>query len=335
LRPTRFARFAGIALLYTIGVILWGAWVRITGSGAGCGEHWPTCHGTVLPQDASRETLIELTHRATSGVTLILTVVLFVWARRAFASGSPVRLAAAITLAFVVAEAALGAGLVLFGLVADNDSVARAVVVALHLCNTFGLLAFGALAAWWAAGGSVPRWSGRGPHNWILAGAILSLILVGMTGAITALGDTLFPVAPTEGAGLFARVREDLSAGQHFLVQLRVIHPVLAVGVGLILVGVTTWLRGSDDRPRVHALAAATSGVVVLELGAGVLNITLGAPGWLQLVHLALADVLWISTVILAAETLADPARSQASLASARAQSPQTPGARPRRTERA
>ena len=137
---SRFAKYTWITLVTNFVVILWGAFVRATGSGAGCGEHWPTCNGEVIPRPEAIETMIEFTHRLTSGVALIMTVALVVWAVRLFERGHRVRKAAWTTLAFMLAEAALGAGLVLFGLVADDDSVARAVVMCMHLLNTLFLL---------------------------------------------------------------------------------------------------------------------------------------------------------------------------------------------------
>src|SRR6188472_342187 len=111
---TRLARFAWAVLAYNVAVIVWGAYVRATGSGAGCGAHWPLCNGTVILRAPAVETLIEFSHRATSGLSLILVVVLFFWARRVAAAGHPVRLGATLSLAFMLSEAALGAGLVLF-----------------------------------------------------------------------------------------------------------------------------------------------------------------------------------------------------------------------------
>src|SRR5512138_1330366 len=109
-----FARFAWCVLGYHLAVIAWGGLVRATGSGAGCGQHWPTCNGQVVPRSAAAETLVEYTHRATSGVALLLVVVLFAWARRAFPRGHPARRAAAFSMVFILTEALLGAGLVFF-----------------------------------------------------------------------------------------------------------------------------------------------------------------------------------------------------------------------------
>src|SRR5690606_7460601 len=157
----RYLWLAWGTLAYNLGVIAWGAYVRATGSGAGCGSHWPLCNGEVIPRSPTAETLIEFSHRVTSGLALLLVVVMVVWARRLFPKGHPARLGAWLSLGVMVLEALLGAGLVLFGLVADDDSVARAVVMGLHLVNTLVLLGARTLAAWWASGGRPFRVGGH------------------------------------------------------------------------------------------------------------------------------------------------------------------------------
>jgi len=296
---TRFSRFAWGVTAYNILVILWGAWVRISGSGAGCGEHWPDCNGEVIPTAPTTRTLIEFTHRATSGLCLVLTLAMAVWAYRVFAPRHHVRRAANVTLAFVLAEAALGALWVIFGLVEKNDSVARAIVVGVHLVNTFGLVGAGALTAYWASGGPLP--SRSHPRRNVFGVAIVAVLLVGMTGAITALGDTLFPVSPTDGAGLLAHIRADLSAGEHFLVRLRIVHPLVALLAGGFLV--TLAFSTLDDAPRASWTVII---LVTAQMIAGTTNVALAAPGWMQIIHLLLADVLWIALLIQAVECLAD-----------------------------
>ena len=267
----RFTPLAWGSVGYNILVILWGAWVRITGSGAGCGEHWPTCGGEIIPRNPQIETIIEVTHRLTSGLTLVFAIALCIWARKIFEKGHRARTAALVTLIFVLAEAALGAGLVLKGLVDKDASVSRAVVVALHLVNTYGLLGFGALTAWWSK-----------PHEDVTTGytgspklmgvAIVGMIAVGMTGAITALGDTLFPITPALDGSLFSNVVADLSATEHFLVRLRIVHPVVATLVGLYLVILGAALyRNSDDKWLGHLGTLCMWGTIV-QLVLGVIN---------------------------------------------------------------
>jgi heme A synthase len=78
-------RFAWFVVVYNIAVILWGAYVRATGSGAGCGSHWPLCNGALFPATANTQTTIEFTHRVTSAVSLVLVAILLIlcWRRTA------------------------------------------------------------------------------------------------------------------------------------------------------------------------------------------------------------------------------------------------------------
>ncbi len=297
----RFVPFAWGTLGYTLLVILFGAWVRITGSGAGCGQHWPTCHGEVIHFPQSVETLIELTHRVTSGIDGILALALMVWARRAFPRGHLARHGAVLALVFVGVEALLGAALVRWELVAEDDSVARAVVMSIHLVNTSFLTGAMALAAWASTHPESPaRIHSAGLGKWLAAG-IVGLLLVSMSGAVTALGDTLYPA---EAQSLAGRIGEDYGPLSHFLQRVRIFHPVLAVVVALYLVHMVTTVvdrcGGDDLRP----WAKATLVLVLIQIGAGVVNIFLSAPGWMQIVHLGLAKLLWIAVVLLAANAL-------------------------------
>lgn len=283
----RFATFAWLIVAYLAVVILWGAWVRISGSGAGCGAHWPDCNGQVIPLNPTLKTFTEFFHRLTSGLSLPLVLVMLGWALKAFPKGHPTRMASVGTLIFLLSEAALGAGLVKFELVADNASVARAVTASLHLINTFTLSAFAALAAWWAQTGRLPQWQPReSASRWLLPG-LAGLLLTAMSGAVTALGDTLFPT--TLGAHLAE------TASTHFLVQLRIVHPVLAVATGTYLIFALQ--RLGDARPELRG-AMALSGLLAVQLLAGLLNVVLAAPGWMQLLHLGLALSVWLGCLL-------------------------------------
>jgi len=296
----RLARFTWVVLLYNVAVIVWGAYVRATGSGAGCGAHWPLCNGSVVLRAPAIETLIEFSHRATSGLSLVSVVILFVWARRATAPGHPLRLGATLSLAFMLSEAALGAGLVLFQLVAHDASAARALAVGAHLLNTFLLLAALTLSVFWASGGG-PLSAGTESRKvrWHIVLGAVALLLVSVAGAITALGDTLFPSASI-AEGLSA----DISSTSHLLIRLRTIHPVVAVMVALYLVSSVFQIAGGA--PAAKSLARRVTWLVLLQLAAGIVNVFLLAPVWLQLVHLLLADAVWITYVFLGAEMLAE-----------------------------
>jgi len=297
----RFARYAWMTLAYNVAVILWGAAVRATGSGAGCGSHWPLCTGEVVPRSPRIETIIELTHRVTSGIALLLVVVLVVLAFRWRPRGHPARKAAVFTLLFILTEAAVGAGLVLFELVADNQSMARALFMGTHLINTFFLLGAMTLTAHFASGGAPFRLRGRGSLAvWLVSGAAL-LLLAGVSGAVAALGDTLFPAESLSHA-----LEQDLSPAAHLLIRLRLLHPALAVAAAALAIFLAfrleSWQPGS---PAARQANRWTLRLVFLQIVAGVVNIVLLAPIWMQIVHLLLADLVWISYLVVAAQALA------------------------------
>lgn len=291
----RFARYSWFALAYNIAVILWGTAVRATGSGAGCGSHWPLCNGEVLPRAPRIETIIELTHRVTSSLAGLVVIALVVMAFRMRPRGHASRRAAVLSLIFILTEGAVGAGLVLFELVADNQSMARAMFMGTHLVNTFFLLAFLTLTAHFASGGAPFRWRGR--RAGLAALGLGALIVAGVSGAVAALGDTLFPSATLADA-----LRQDLSSTAHLLIRLRVLHPVISVTAGLLVAFLAA--RAMSD-PATTRPARWTAGLIVAQIAAGVVNVLLLAPVWMQIVHLLLADLLWISAILLAAQALA------------------------------
>jgi cytochrome c oxidase assembly protein subunit 15 len=306
----RFRSLAWWTLAYTLLVILFGAVVRITGSGAGCGQHWPTCHGEVVPISPTIETVIEFSHRVTSGLCGIIVLALLVAALRGFPRGHTARLGAWLALAFTITEALIGAGLVRFGLVGDNDSVARAIVMAAHLVNTSLLTGALALAAWAAGRDEAGEPACPGPSRrvrWLVYASLGGLVLVGISGAVTALGDTLYPV---EAGGLSERLQRDLGAGAHFLQRLRLMHPVLACGLGFFTAVIAHHLGGNTATPAVRRASAWVMILVFAQLAAGVLNVMLSAPGWMQVLHLGLGTALWVAAVLFSLELLhvqADP----------------------------
>ena len=297
---TKLARFAWFALFYNVLVILWGAYVRATGSGAGCGAHWPLCNGEVIPQAPGVAMLIEFSHRVSSGLALLVVVALFVWVRRAVPAGSPARRAAAASLVFIVAEALLGAGLVLFRLVAQNESLARALVMPLHLANTLVLLLCLTVTAHWLSGGSPISIDGRKRRLGIAVALLVLVIGVGKTGAVAALGDTLYP-AVSLSAGFAA----DTSPTASLLLRLRILHPALALATAVaLLFGLTALPVGPTDR-RGQLARRSVYVLTVVQVLFGFANIWMLAPVWMQLVHLLLADLLWIALVLTVASTLA------------------------------
>ena len=306
----RFSRFAWFVLAVNLAVIVWGGFVRASGSGAGCGAHWPLCNGVVVPQDPKIETLIELGHRVTSGLALVVVVALGVWALRRYskrtAAERGMRRLAWLAIFFIFGEAALGAGLVLLEYVGQNSSGARAVWMAGHLVNTFLLLAILALLAERSRGGiAVERLSvmnveaGAPPvpraHRRLELLSFTALLFTAMTGAITALGDTLFPAT-----SLAEGMAQDLSPTAHFLLQLRVLHPLVAIGAGVLWIRLAQKIRYAVPAgARAGLWAQWTVRFVLAQFALGLLTLALLAPVPLQLLHLLGADLVWIAGVLL------------------------------------
>lgn len=302
MRSRRYARFAWGVLGFTLLVILWGAFVRASGSGAGCGSHWPLCNGEVVPRAPALATQIEFTHRATSGLALLSIGALAVGAWRGYPRGHPVRLGAALSALFIVSEALIGAGLVLLEYVASDTRLARAYWVGGHLINTFLLVGALTLTAWWASGGEPIRARAQGGLGVVLGTALAGILLLGVSGAITALGDTLFPAALAEDVGLAG------SDGAHLFVRLRIWHPTLAVAIGL-WVGMAAFTAARlRPLPAVRYWALVVIALYGAQLVLGLVNVALLAPISIQLAHLLLSDLIWIALLLLSANALAGDA---------------------------
>jgi len=303
---SRFAKYTWGVLIYNLGVILWGAYVRATGSGAGCGRHWPTCHGEVIPLDPSIKTLIEYSHRLTSGLALVSVLIMLFWAYKAFPKGHPARKATWLSVIFMFTEGGLGAGLVLLELVATDTSMLRVLSMGLHLTNTFLLLASLTLACWWSENRSNFSLKGQGLFGRKIYLGLTVVLLIGVTGAITALGDTLFPPEQL-GAGLMA----DGEGGVYFLKRLRILHPALAVSFGLYFVYLGIYFRQPKFGGSINKAATLLVLVYVAQLAIGLTNIILKVPVWTQLLHLLCADLVWITLVLLGANLFSQQTTDQ------------------------
>lgn len=290
----KFSRFSWGVLAYNVLVVLFGAFVRATGSGAGCGAHWPLCNGVVIPRPERIETVIELTHRLTSGVVLILAAVLLVWAWRKYPKGSLLRISSGAVVFFTITEALVGASLVLFGWVENDDSVARAISMMVHLVNTFLLLGAITFTAWWATTGEPKRLSWRGVNGPLLAAGAAAILLLGASGAVTALGDTLFPAS-----SLAEGIRQEFSSTAHYLVRMRVYHPAIAVSVGIYLLLATVWVRRKIAEPHLERITTLLFGLYGTQMVAGVINVALLAPIWMQIVHLLISTLIWITFILM------------------------------------
>lgn len=290
-------------ITYIVFVIVWGAYVRATGSGAGCGSHWPLCNGTIIPREPNLQTQIEYFHRLTSGLSLIFVVGLSIAVLKKFKNEKFIRKLAKIATISIIMEALIGAGLVLFELVSHNQSIKRTVSVSLHFVNTLVLLGtltlisasiFRSGSGWKAFRPSIRK---------AVVAFTTCFFLIGMAGAITALGDTLFPAT-----SLVEGLSQDLQKSSHFLIKLRMIHPLLAFSFGLFL---TPWVAMQAKETaslQKRKLGRGLIFLITLNITLGILNIIWLAPVWLQMLHLSVALIVWINWMLwvdfLATETL-------------------------------
>lgn len=301
--------FAWFVLGYNVAVIVWGSAVRATGSGGGCGEHWPLCDGTLVVHHPAVATMIELSHRVTSGIDTLCVLGLFFWIFAAVPKRHLARAGAVAVLVLTLNEALLGALLVKLGLVAHNQSPARALYLGLHLTNTLLLLA----ALTWTAHFLSRRTANmRGSVQWQAPGlaitGLVAVLFVGVTGSLAALGDTLYPAHDLARA-----IAQDFASGSNWLLRIRWLHPAFSLVAGVFIV----WLIvRALHRGETRRLALLVLGLLGLQYLLGMADIALLAPTWLQMAHLLGADLLWISLVLLCARLCLIPASEPASPAS-------------------
>jgi cytochrome c oxidase assembly protein subunit 15 len=300
-RNSKFSQILFAILLYTLLVILWGAWVRISHSGDGCGDTWPLCRGQLIPEAERGKTWVEYSHRMMSGLFGLVILALYFRVRKFFPKDHPIQFWAKMSLIFTITEALLGAKLVLFKLVSSNDSPYRAFVMGLHLVNSMMLT--GSIASTWNFSRN-KEWRRRLKAPWsfehlkvrrIVSGTVFSFFLIAVTGSIAALSNTLFPTfSLAEG---FAA---DWDPSSHFLIRLRGLHPLAGILFGGSL-ALTAWLSvqlmNPDEllvRKRSKLLAIATS----IAIAFGIATLISLAPVWMKLVHLLLAHTVWICLVL-------------------------------------
>lgn len=265
---TNWARFIHLLWIYTLLVILWGAWVRISHSGDGCGDHWPLCDGQFIPDFTEKKTWVEYSHRMMSGIYGL--IVIFVFIKLRSSALKSVRFLNALLLTFMTSEALLGALLVKGKLVTVDDSIMRLFVMSLHQLNSFMLTGVTYLLY---VSLKNSRDSLKIQHPWLPA---LFMVLP-LTGAIAALSTTLFP-----SVSLWQGILHDFSHETHLFVRLRVLHPLLA---SLIAIGFVMWCYSKNlNRLALEFLIAMLVGVVTL--------LTL-SPVYLKLAHLLIAHFLW------------------------------------------
>jgi heme A synthase len=316
LKLSGFAKYAWFVLAYNIVVIVWGVFLRASKSGDGCGQHWLTCHGEVIPSAPELKTVIEFSHRITSALDGLIVIGLLIWAFLRWKSGkygeksSLVLKMAIATMVFVIVEGLLGAGLVLTGNTAETLTAARPFWMAGHLITTLVLLMFLTLTAWFAGGGKALNFKAQPKILLLLALAVLGILFIGMSGSVAALSSMLFPSETlTEG------LAKDFSATSNILLRLRISHPILSVSVGVYLILLAGWLKAkARENFRIRGWAKALTILVLIQFASGLVTLLTLAPIVMQIVHLVLADAVWISFVLLSASVLAEESFAAESL---------------------
>ncbi len=286
-RQKFFKNFSWYLLIYTLLVILWGAWVRISHSGDGCGDTWPLCHGQLIPEAERGKTWVEYGHRLMSGI-YGLVVIYFWWvSRKIYPKGNFTRKVAFLTLFFTITEALLGAKLVLFKLVTSNDTPYRAFIMALHQINSFLLTGMIALTHV-----SSQKWdqvavkTKSSLRNYVFP---LIIVIIGITGAWASLSNSLFP---TEN--LFDGLMDDFNSESHFLVRLRVLHPILAtLGAGSLCL--FFYLKAQTTDLEFYRKKSLQLSIVLLGgIMFGYATLFLHAPVWMKITHLTIAHTIWV-----------------------------------------
>jgi len=296
-----FAKYTWIVLAYNIVVILWGVFLRASKSGDGCGQFWLTCNGEMIPSAPELKTIIEFSHRVTSGIAFVAVLILLIWAFRKFESVNPIRKTAVVSFIFIITEALVGAGLVLTGNTAEALTAARPFWAIGHLTNTFILLAFLTLTAWFASSGRRISLNCEPKALMLLGLAVIALFLVGTSGSVAALSIMLFP-STSVGEGIV----KDFANSSHGLLRLRLSHPILSIMTSVYLIFLAGWLkRQSDNDPFVGYWSNILSVLILLQIAFGALTLLTLGPIVMQLGHLFLADAVWISFILMAANFLA------------------------------
>jgi len=301
-KVSTFTRFAWLVLAYNLLVILWGVYLRASYSGDGCGQHWLTCQGEAIPSAPELKTVIEFSHRITTALAGIFVLALAGWAFGKYQKGNCVRTFAMLSLLFIVIEGAIGGGLVLTGNTAANWTPTRPLWTAGHLINTFILIAFLTLTAWSSSRvNSIFRRPSNGQIALISVGVVV-IFFVGITGSMAALSNMLFPSDTlTEG------IAKDFNPDSHFLLRLRLLHPIISILSAVFLIFLADRLkRTSIESTETARWGRNLSILILVQVAFGAATLLTLGPIVMQLGHLLLADLVWISYVLLNANYLTD-----------------------------
>ena len=275
-------------LFLAISSILAGAIVRATGSGDGCGSTWPTCKGRVIPELSDIPELIEFSHRAVSGILLVVTLIIFLKTRDLGKNNLKKVISNYLTF-FVVLEAVIGAVIVLFEWVGLNSSLPRIVAVPIHLVNTFGLLAC-FIALYKVVKDDLQSIKGIVDNQFLVV--LCLFLLSGATGSITALADVLFP-----SESFIQGFVEDFDETSELLTRLRILHPIVAS-----LLSITLFFESNRLKKTYKLNTKSLKLMVLVAVTLGVVNVLSNIWLPLSVLHLAIADFLWITYIYVSIE---------------------------------
>ena len=275
--------YAKAGLLLSIASILAGAFVRATGSGDGCGATWPTCKGKIIPALSDTSELIEFSHRSVSGVLLVVTLIIVAKTRK-FQKESLVRTVTNYLTFFVIFEALIGAVIVIFEWVGLNSSLPRIIAVPIHLVNTFGLLGSYAIL-YKILQDDLQNIKNMFNKNFLLISSLF--LLSGATGSITALADVLFP-----SASFVEGFLADFDRTSEVLTRLRILHPIISSTLSIVL-----YVYATGIRKKYNVSVKPLQILILIAVFLGVINVLSNIVLPLSILHLAIADFLWISYI--------------------------------------
>ena len=275
--------YAKAGLILSIASILAGAFVRATGSGDGCGATWPTCKGKIIPALSDTSELIEFSHRSVSGVLLVITLIIFAKTRK-FQKDSLVRIVTNYLTFFVIFEALIGAVIVIFEWVGLNSSLPRIIAVPIHLVNTFGLLGSYAIL-YKILQDDLQNIKNMFNKNFLLISSLF--LLSGATGSITALADVLFP-----SASFVEGFLADFDRTSEVLTRLRILHPIISSTLSIVL-----YVYATGIRKKYNVSVKPLQTLILIAVFLGVINVLSNIVLPLSILHLAIADFLWISYI--------------------------------------
>lgn len=286
---SRFSKYAWGVLLYNLAAVAWGVYVRAAKYGDGCGSHWPLCDGDSTPLMGPVARIVESSHRIMTSLDGVLVFILLLWSFQAFGKGHLVRKAAVASMAMTIVEGLLGAALVKYRLVVNNDSALRAGFMAGHVVSTFLLM--GCIVVTVLAATNVRSTKWRGQASILAIGGIggAGLVLLAIGGAISALGHQLRPVTDVLQAAM--------NPNTFWMVRLQPLHPLIAVTVGLYITLAAALISHLRPDPNVRKAARWMVGLYFVQLAIGAWNIWLKAPIGMQMTHLIMADANWISLI--------------------------------------